>query len=360
MARKVWTMRAQRSAAAPIRVARVSNSVPSLSSASISALADDRGERIVELVADPGEQRAQAASFSDWSRASLRPAELLFGALAVGDVDMDAVHGMGDAVAAAGRGAQRVDPAHVAIGEDDAIFDLDRLLGEAVIIRRGKLRPVVGMDARAQGRRIERLVGLQRVDLARAVRIPDRAVVRIERPDADLGAVHGQLEPAADQHQLLVGLLARGDVEVDAVDRLELAVLVADRGAERVDPAVVPVAERDPEFHPERHVRIGAVAAARPAPPNRPGGYISRARGRRQGGCRDPEHGLGLLGAPQRSLVRIERPDAELGTLHGQLEPALDQLELLLDILRSVTSSRMPWIASGSPVSSSNAGAPSP
>ena len=115
------------------------------------------------------------------------------------------------------------------------------------------------------------------------------------------------------------------------MDRLELAVLVADRGAERVDPAVVPVAERDPEFHPERHVGIGAVMPGA-ASASQSSGWIcfSRSRASARRLSVSPSMALDCSEHHKRSLVRIERPDAELGTLHGQLEPALDQLELLL------------------------------
>ena len=94
MARKVWTIRAQRSAAAPILRARSSNAVPAASSCEHLGLADDRGERVVELVADAGEQRAERGQLLGLVQGLARARQLLLGALAVGDVEMDAADGV--------------------------------------------------------------------------------------------------------------------------------------------------------------------------------------------------------------------------------------------------------------------------
>ena len=70
-------------------------------------LADDRGERIVELVADPARSAPSEPNFSDWIRASRRALELLLGQLAVGNVEMDAVDGVDLAILVASARAAR-------------------------------------------------------------------------------------------------------------------------------------------------------------------------------------------------------------------------------------------------------------
>ena len=328
--RKVWTIRARAlgGGADPFR--------PLLELSALAVLgehlglADDRGERVVELVAHAGEQRAQSGELLRLEQGVARAAELLLGALPVGHVDMDAVHRLGGAVAAVRRRAERIDPAQVAIRVDDAIFDLDRLFRKPVEIGRGELCPVVGMDSRAQRLVVDRVVRAERVDLARPVRIPDRSGDRIERPDADLRPVHRQLEPPPHQLELRIGLLAGGDVEMDAVDRLELAGFVANRGAERGDPAVAAVRLRHPELHRQRLVGILAVIRRGQLLPIVGMHVVPEVAGTGQVIVGQAEHVLRMVGEPDRALGRVERPDAELGALHRQLEPPPHQLELLL------------------------------
>jgi hypothetical protein len=66
MARKVWTIRAQRSAAALIFFARCSSGVPTASSSSISAWPTMAASGLLSSWLTPARQRAQCASFSDW------------------------------------------------------------------------------------------------------------------------------------------------------------------------------------------------------------------------------------------------------------------------------------------------------
>ena len=82
-------------------------------------------------------------------------------ALAIGNVEMNSVDGLGGPGFVANGGAERMDPAYLAIGTDDPIVDRDRLGRKAGIIRVGEPIPIVRVDQGAQRFQIEWIVGTE-------------------------------------------------------------------------------------------------------------------------------------------------------------------------------------------------------
>ena len=254
--------------------------------------------------------------------------ELLLGLLAVGDVEDDAVHGFGPArLVVLGR-AERIDPALLAARQQDAIFDAARLFRKMLELRADDLLPVLGMDVLLELAGIGELVGVEAEQVAGAVGEAGRSGRGIERPDSELGALDRQLELVARGLELVLGLHPVGDVDEDAVDRLDLFIVVARGGAEAVDPADLAVGADDPIFAGDRAFGEIVVAVEDEAVAVVGMDALPERLAVGQEILADADDLAGAVGIPGDAGARVVRPDAELGAGHGELELVAHLLEL--------------------------------
>jgi hypothetical protein len=161
-------------------------------------------------VADAGEQCAQSRQLLGLVQRLARDRELMLSLLAVGDVEMDAVDNVGGALRVPVGRPQRIDPADAAvIRPDDAIFDLQPVLREAVEIGLGDPLPIVGVEQVLERPSVDRGFGRKAHHRLRPVGIPARAVHHVESPRAELGTVNGELELSASLLELVAGAARR-------------------------------------------------------------------------------------------------------------------------------------------------------
>ena len=157
-------------------------------------IAEDAGERLVQLVREGTRERAQGGHAGKMRQFLTLPLRFRIGLFLPRDVHRDAEYSRRlrrrrRAVAATARG----DPSHRAIGQDDAILDFVRTAGRQRVLDRGRARgAIVGMDASGQGGVINGFARLEAEELASFIRHPDPVVRHVPFPQRQLRALRRQ------------------------------------------------------------------------------------------------------------------------------------------------------------------------
>ena len=165
----------------------------------------------------------------------------LFGKVALGDVDRDAIDGDRLAVRVRDDPTTIGDPADGAVWADDAIDGIEERAG---VVGSGQRRleqgRVIGVDAvdESPGAAMTELVFTQAVELGDVPVAVETAGAQVERPGADLGGREDVLETCSGREQgrlgaldlrpLALGELRRGVVDEGAENRADPPVLVTD------------------------------------------------------------------------------------------------------------------------------------
>ena len=260
--------------------------------------------------------------------------QLGLAALAVGDVEVDPGHHRHRPRRIALGLAEGVEPADLPGRPDHPMLERHRLFREAFPIGLANALPIVRMDIVLQGGGIDRHVGIHSPQPARPLRMPDRAGLRIDRPQAEPGALDGEVERPPGLVALLLGALAIGDVEMDSADASGDPVRIAVEGAQRIDPAGRAVGADDPIFDLDpilgEAVEIGLrnlfPMVGMDGRPDDVGAHL--------GIRRKAVHRLGTVGIPGPAGLGVEGPGAELRALDGELEAAARFGQLVIGAAR--------------------------